>query len=285
VAVVARNRRKVGLVHFHGDYLEASAAGAVRALGIPTLLTLHGRLAPRVLRALGYVYRLPSHVVAVSSPIAAQLESIGVPRSRITVQHSGVDEELFHPPERQPPAEPFRVLVASTLIPLKDHGSLIEAVRLVGVKGVAVELELAGAGPERGRLEKAASCAVRFHGQLARPELAELMRSCHAAVLASVDTAHAGEGTPTFLMEAIACGLPFVATDTGGIPELAARSGAGLIVPQRRPDVLAGAIEKLATDRAEYVHRRRAALAFGPTLSWNRVAERLEALSADLARA
>ena len=271
----------MGLVHFHGDYLEAAAAGVVRVLGIPTLLTVHGRLSPRVLRAVGDVYRLPSHIVAVSSPIAAQLESIGV-RGRTTVQHSGVDEELFHPPERPPQAQPFRVVVASTLIPLKDHGSLIEAVRLVGTKGIAMELELAGAGPERARLEEAASCAVRFHGQLARPKLAQLMRSCHVGALASVDTAQAGEGTPTFLMEAIACGLPFVATDAGGIPKLAVRSRAGLIVPQRRPDLLADALEKLATDHAEYTRRRRAALAFGSTLSWNRVAERLEALSTEL---
>ena len=282
LAFVARNRRSIDLVHVHGDYLEAAAAGAVWLLGMPALLTLHGRLSPRVVQAVGNVYRLPSHVVAVSSPIGKQLATIGVPLSRITVQHSGVDEELFHPPKRKPPASPFRVVVASTLIPLKDHGSLIEAVRRLGAKGFDVRLELAGVGPERARLEEASPRSVRFHGQLARPDLARLMRRCHAAALASVDTAQAGEGTPTFLMEAIACGLPFVATNTGGVPALAARSEAGVIVPQRRPDALAAALERLTTDESEYERRRRAALAFGPTLSWDRVAKRLEALTEEL---
>jgi glycosyltransferase involved in cell wall biosynthesis len=282
LSFIGRNRRSIDLVHFHGDYLEAIAAGAVRLLTIPALLTLHGRLSPRVLRTIGGVYRLPSHIVAVSSPIAAQLQSVGVPRSRLTVQHSGVDQELFHPPERQPPARPFRVVVASTLIPLKDHGSLIEAVRRLRTEGIDVQLELAGAGPERERLERAATAGVRFHGQLARPALARLMHGCHAAALASVDTDEAGEGTPTFLMEAIACGLPFVATDVGGIPELAAQSQAGLIVPQNRPDALAEALESLATNETECERRRHAALAFGPTLSWDRVAKRLEALSEQL---
>jgi glycosyltransferase involved in cell wall biosynthesis len=282
LSFIGRNRRSIDLVHFHGDYLEAIAAGPVRLLGIPALLTLHGRLSPRVLRTIGEVYRFPSHIVAVSSPIAAQLQSVGVPRSRLTVQHSGVDQELFHPPKRQPPARPFRVVVASTLIRLKDHGSLIEAVRRLRTKGIDVQLELAGAGPERDRLERAATAGVRFHGQLARPDLAQLMQSCHAAALASVDTDRAGEGTPTFLMEAIACGLPFVATGVGGLPELAAQSQAGLIVPQNRPDALAEALESLATSETECERRRHAALAFGPTLSWDRVAKRLEALSEQL---
>lgn len=280
--VVARKRRDIDLVHLHGDYFEAAAAGAFRLLGIPTLLTLHGRLSPRVLRTVGRVYRLPSHIVAVSSPIAGQLESIRIPPSRLTIQHSGVDKGLFHPPERKPPAPPFRVVVASTLIPLKDHGTLIEAVRRLQAEGVDVQLEIVGAGPERARLERAAPPTIRFHGELDRSDLARLMQGCHAGALASVDTAQAGEGTPTFLMEAIACGLPFVATDSGGVPELASRSRAGLIVPQRRPDALVAALKKLATDNAEYDRRRRAALEFGPRLSWDRVAERLEALSEQL---
>jgi glycosyltransferase involved in cell wall biosynthesis len=53
-------------------------------------------------------------------------------------------------------------------------------------------------------------------------------------------------------------------------------------VPQRRPDALAVAFKQLATDRAEYERRRRAALAFGPSLSWDRVAKRLEVLIEEL---
>jgi glycosyltransferase involved in cell wall biosynthesis len=276
LAVVAKNRRATNLVHFHGDYLEAVAAGAVRLMGIPSLLTLHGRLSPRVVRAVGRAYRLPSHVIAVSSPIVDQLAGVGVPPRRITVQHSGVDAELFHPPKQVPPAPPFRVVVASTLIPLKNHGSLLQVVTLLQADGIDIRLEIAGTGPERARLERSAPRGVHFHGQLERPDLARLMQRCHVAALASIDTAQAGEGTPTFLMEAIACGLPFVATDAGGVPELASRSEAGLVVPQRRPDAMAAAVKALASDHKVYEQRRRAAVAFGPSLDWNRVARRLD---------
>jgi glycosyltransferase involved in cell wall biosynthesis len=279
LAVVAKNRRATDLVHLHGDYFEAFAAGAVRLMGVPALLTLHGRLSPRVLSTIGRVYRSPSHVIAVSSAIADQLSSVGLARERITVQHSGVDRELFYPSEETPPAPPFRVIVASTLIALKDHGSLLEAVRLLQADGVDIRLEVAGAGPERARLEAEAPPGTQFHGQLARPRLAQLMRECHSAVLASVDTERAGEGTPTFLMEALASGLPFVATDVGGIPNLADRSGAGMVVPPRRQDALAAALGVLATDTSLYEERRRAAVAFGPTLDWELVAERIDALA------
>jgi glycosyltransferase involved in cell wall biosynthesis len=284
LAVIVKNRRKTDLVHFHGDYLEAVAAGVVRSIGVPTLLTLHGRLSPRVLRTAGRIYRLPSHIVAVSSPIAEQLDGVGVPRRRISVQHSGVDTRLFYPAEYAPPAPPFRVIVGSTLIPLKDHSSLLEAVRLLRADAIDVQLEIAGAGPERARLERTAPAGVHFHGQIDRPSLARLMRSCHAAALSSLDTTQAGEGTPTFLMEAMACGLPFVATDAGGIPDLASRSRAGEIVPQGQPNALAAALKSLATNGEAYEARRRAAIAFAPGLDWDRIAKRLDSLADQLVR-
>jgi glycosyltransferase involved in cell wall biosynthesis len=79
-------------------------------------------------------------------------------------------------------------------------------------------------------------------------------------------------------MEAIACGLPFVATDTGGVPGLASRSRAGVVVPQRTPDEFAAALRLLTTDVRLYDSYRRAALEFGPTLDWDRVSERIDSV-------
>jgi glycosyltransferase involved in cell wall biosynthesis len=278
VGTIARIRRTVEIVHLHGDYLEAVAAGCLRLLGIPALITLHGRLSPRVLRTVGFVYWLPSHIVAVSPAIASQLGEVGVPRRQITVQSSGVNREIFFPPLRRASIRPFRVVVGSALIPLKDHATLFEAVRILQRDGSDVRLHVAGTGSERDRLHQLAPPNTVFHGQLERPVLAEVMRRCNAAALTSVDAPEAGEGTPTFLMEAIACGLPFVATDTGGVPRLASASGAGLVVPQRDAAGIASAFQRIIRDKRLYGELRRAALEFGPRLDWDVVAQRLDAV-------
>jgi glycosyltransferase involved in cell wall biosynthesis len=278
VGRIVRNRREVELAHFHGDYLEALAAGVVRMLGVPSLLTLHGGLSTRVLESVGFLYRLPSHVVAVSPAIAAQLDEVDVRPGRMSIQPSGVDVEIFHPAKHSVEMPPVRVVVASALIHLKDHPTLFEAVRLLQTDGVDVRLEVAGIGPECDRLKRLAPPGTRFHGLLEREALGRLMRRCHLAALASVDAPQAREGTPTFLMEAIACGLPFVATDTGGVRRLASRSHAGLIVPQRRPVEFAAALRRLAEDERLYATFHDAALTFAPDLDWDRVADRLDAL-------
>ena len=278
LARIFRNRRRIDLAHFHGDYLEALAAGAVRVLGVPSLLTLHGGLSPRVLRSVGFVYRLPTHVVAVSPAIAAQLDDVHVPPGRVTIQPSGVDLAIFRPAPRVLAMPPLRVVVASALIQLKDHPTLFEAVRLLQTEGVDVHLEVAGSGPESDRLVRLAPPRTHFHGQLEREEVGRLIRRSHVAALASVDAPQAREGTPTFLMETIACGLPFVATDTGGVRQLAAQSGAGLIVPQRNPVEFAAALRRFAEDQKLYETSRRAAIAFAPYLDWDRVVARLDAL-------
>jgi glycosyltransferase involved in cell wall biosynthesis len=278
VADVVRSRRAIDVVHFHGDYLEALAAGAVRLFGVPSLLTLHGRLSPRVLRTLGFVYRLPSRIVAVSPTIVPQLEAVGVRGCNVTIQPSGVDTEIFFPAQQLPVSPPFQIVVASALIPLKDHPTLFSAMQLLQRDGFDVRLEVAGVGAERERLERLAPRGTQFHGQLERPALGHLLRSCHVAALASVDVATAGEGTPTFLMEAIACGLPFVATDTGGVPRLAAESRAGVVVQQRSPDEFAAALRVLMEDRRAYESFRTAALAFAPSLDWDAVTERLDSV-------
>jgi glycosyltransferase involved in cell wall biosynthesis len=285
VVRAVRSRAPIDIAHFHGDYLEALAAGAMRLFGIPSLLTLHGRLSPRVMRTLGFAYRLPSHVVGVSPAITAQLGQVGVPPQRLAIQPSGVDSHLFFPAKRTPNMSPFRVVVASALIELKDHPTLFEAIGLLHDEGLDVRLDVAGTGSAREQLERLAPASTRFHGQVDRRTLGGLIRSCHVAALASFDTPRAGEGTPTFLMEALACGLPFVGTDTGGVHWLAARSGAGLVVPQRGAGEFAAALRSLATSEALYVSLRNAALAFRSKMDWDAVAQRLDSLMAAIVEA
>jgi glycosyltransferase involved in cell wall biosynthesis len=143
----------------------------------------------------------------------------------------------------------FTALCLGRLVPIKG---LDDAVRAIARRPDA-ELLVAGSGPERQRLESLAAATgarVRFTGHVEGERKRLLLRAADAFVLPSVEEAGRREGLPTALLEAMAAGLPVVATRTGGVPELVREGEDGFLVPMRRPDALAAALTTLAADRA-----------------------------------
>lgn len=186
-------------------------------------------------------------IVGVSAAVTTRLEGCGVP---LTVVHNGVawPVEPAHP--EPPPATPV-VGVNALLTPWKGHHVVLEAAaRLPG----PVRVEIMG-----GRLPKDADYAdgvaraaaavstagrveVEVLGHVADP-LAR-MRTWTVALSASVDP----EACPLNVLEAMSLGVPVVATDHGGSPEVL--DGAGLLVPPGDADALAGAVARLLDDPA-----------------------------------
>lgn len=149
------------------------------------------------------------------------------------------------------------VLCAANLIPVKGHTYLIQAIAHLIKEGKAVRLLLAGDGELRPALETQVAHLgiadwVVFLGHVPHEKLLELYKQnkVDVFVLPSVDLGGGlHEGIPVSLMEAMAFGIPVIATETGGIPELL-KDGAGLLVPPKDPKALAEAIARLATDPA-----------------------------------
>jgi colanic acid/amylovoran biosynthesis glycosyltransferase len=113
-----------------------------------------------------------------------------------------------------------------------------------------VVLEVVGDGSRLDSLRLQAdslgiSDRVTFAGPVGQDRIRERYRAADAFCLPSL-----GEGIPVVLMEALASGLPAVASNTMGIPELIEDGVTGLLVPPGRPEELAGAIERLAGDRS-----------------------------------
>ncbi|MGH3035471.1 MAG: glycosyltransferase, partial [Gaiellaceae bacterium] len=123
---------------------------------------------------------------------------------------------------------------------------------------------LVGDGPDRAALVRRIAAAglegrVALAGRRTRGEVAELLSRAHVLVSPSVPTAEGKrEGIPVVLMEAMASGVPVVASGISGIPELVADGESGLLVPPRDPRALAAALRRLHDDRAL---RERLALA------------------------
>jgi glycosyltransferase involved in cell wall biosynthesis len=257
------HRHTPQIAHTHGyrpDILDGSVA---RKCGVPTLSTEHGmsKMGGRTAVYEWLQMRSLRHydaVVAVSSPIAEKLAQHGVEPDRIhTIPNAwGGHVEFLDRKE------------ARRALDLPEEGPVIGWMgRLIGAKGGDVFLDalarmqytnvpvsLVGGGPEREALEAQAEELglrerIQFHGEIV--DSARFFRAFDAFVLSSRT-----EGTPIVLFEAIAAGVPVVATSVGGVPDVVGDHEA-ILVPSVDPDALSVAIDRVlskpdaATKRAE----------------------------------
>jgi colanic acid/amylovoran biosynthesis glycosyltransferase len=149
------------------------------------------------------------------------------------------------------------VLCPARLVEVKGHRFLLEAWRLMRDRGIHGELWLAGDGHLRPQLDSFAHSfgihhSVKFLGTVPHDELMRIYRETPISivVLASADLGNGvHEGIPVALVEAMSYGIPVVATETGGTPELVI-PGTGFLVPAGKAAPLADAMQKLLQDRS-----------------------------------
>jgi glycosyltransferase involved in cell wall biosynthesis len=164
------------------------------------------------------------------------------------------------------------VLALGRLIPSKGVDVVIEAVsRLPDAR-----LVVAGDGPARPALEALArrrGAGVEFSGHVARERLPEIFARARCLVLA----ARAGEGFPNVLLEAMASGVPVIATPVAGVSDLVRDGANGLLVPPGDVGALRGAMERLLGDEALRARLSAAGRETAAGYAWDRVVPRLEA--------
>ena len=173
-------------------------------------------------------------VAPVSEELAGHLREIA-PGARMRVLPNVVDTDVFAVPEENAPREGARLLTVGALAEKKGHAYLLEALALMDGDR---RLDVVGDGELRERLEARArelglAERVRFRGELPKDEVAALMRAADLFVLPSIH-----ETFGCVLIEAMASGLPAVATRVGGVPEVLTPA-AGELVPARDPQALA----------------------------------------------
>jgi glycosyltransferase involved in cell wall biosynthesis len=192
------------------------------------------------------------HLNVVNSSLAATtLRERGlVPRRGIEVIPNGIRAADFQPVgdarertrmELGLPRHEFAWFCIGRMVPQKDHHTLLLA--FDRLRSTPVRLVLVGDGPLRAALEQVATGAglsdrVLFLGE--RDDVVDLLSAADALVLSS-----AWEGMPNVVMEALAAGVPVVATAVGGLPELVASGESGWLVPPGDVGALAAAMSGL----------------------------------------
>ncbi|HEV2087233.1 MAG TPA: glycosyltransferase [Cryptosporangiaceae bacterium] len=254
------------VVHAHFWMSGLAAVSGAEALGVPVVLTYHALGAVkhrhqrerdtsppqriRLERALG---RSTARIVATCSDEVLELARMGVPRDRVTVVPCGVDPDLFSVggPVLARSERP-RLVAVGRLVERKGFETAVTALR--GLPDA--ELLIAGGPPAahlnddayaRRLLRHAAAAGVggrvRLLGQVSRADLPALLRSADAVLC-----------TPWYepfgivALEAMACGVPVVASSVGGFLDTVVDGVTGLLVPPRQPASLASAIRRLLTD-------------------------------------
>lgn len=250
------------LIDAHFLYPDAVAAVRIgRRLKLPVVLTVHGSELKRLMKRrvvrtqIQNALREAAAVVTVSRELRQRLATeTGFPEDHIEVIPNGVDRGRFHPGDRAAArhvlglATDDRILLtAARLVPNKRVDLLVEA--LARLRDSARPLLLCvGGGPDRQALERKARQAgvgdrVRFAGEQRPDEMPRWYQAADAFALATDR-----EGCPNVLLEAIASGLPVLASSVGGMPEIV-DADVGLLVAENSADAFAAGIEELARRR------------------------------------
>ena len=250
----ALRRRRVKVLHCHNRMATVYGVPAARLAGVPVIVcTRHA--APTIYRSRGRPTLLErmaipfvDHFAAVSKEVRETAARFGrLPEKRSSVIYNGADMQRFRPADPERRAAKTALICVARLSPEKRHDVLFAAVRQLLDSGLDLELSVAGDGPMRPALEKQIAelrleSAVRLLGM--RDDVADLLRESDLFVMPS-----ATEGMPITVIEAMACGLPIVATAVGGFLELVKDGENGFLVPVGDADALARALAKLIKDR------------------------------------
>jgi glycosyltransferase involved in cell wall biosynthesis len=230
--------RRADLLHANWAICACIAGLIGRLLRRPLITTLRGEDVTRARTSrihrliLGLAVRFSSRIVTVSDAFRDWIvQTHPDAASRVSVIENGVDMRFLAIGEekRTGPESPVtRLLAVGSLIPRKGIDQIISALALVENPG-RFSLTLIGSGPERERLEQQAetlklSESVDFAGEVRPDHVSGYLREADILLLAS----HS-EGRPNVVLEAMAAGLPVIATDIEGVNELVTDKSTGLL--------------------------------------------------------
>ncbi len=203
--------------------------------------------------------RLPgSHLGGVSRNVVQDLEAWGVAPEQTFLQHHGVDLARFQPPARAAGAGRLRIAMAGRFVPFKDHATGLRAFAAHHAHHPESRLHLYGEGPLEEDTRNLANQlgiagAVTFEGLVPVETLTRAWAEADVALQPSrTDAEGHAEGIPTTVLEAMAMGLPVVATKHAGIPEAVVDGVTGLLADEGD----AGGLARLLDDLAEMPERR-----------------------------
>jgi sugar transferase (PEP-CTERM/EpsH1 system associated) len=246
-------RLRADVLHTHNPtpHLVGAVARWLARVGV-LVHTKHGRNYPGVRRAVlanRWASLITDAVIPVSEDAADVVRRVErVPAKKVQVIRNGIDLTSFPAPDKRGLEGDGRAISVARLHAVKDQATLLRAIRRIVDARPEFRLVLVGEGPERPGLEQLCrelglEESVCFSGH--RDDVRERLLQCDLFMLSSLS-----EGISLSLLEAMAAGLPVIATEVGGNREVVVHGETGFLVPPGSPEAIASATLSLIDDPA-----------------------------------
>lgn len=252
---------KPDLVHVYYGHKAVKYRRMLEASGIPWLVSFHGVDVvkfmddPEYVKGLEEVFQQARVVMARSESLLDRLRDLGCPDEKLRMNRTPVPLQSIEFKQREIPADGrWRLLQACRLIPKKGLFTVLKALPKVISVWPELKYVLCGSGPDEERLRDEVKKAgleanVEIRGWVSQDELKDEFAKAHLFLHPSELTeTEDQEGVPNAMLEAMAAGLPVVATQHGGIPEAVTDGKDGILVEEKDFEALSEAILKIASD-------------------------------------
>jgi len=259
------SRREADLLHVYFGHTGVHLLPFLRNWPKPSVVSFHGMDIMQRNHEPGYNERLRELlrtvplVLARSESLSARLTELGCDPTKIRINRTGIPMEGFPSTLRTSPADgAWRLIQASRFIEKKGLQITLDAFAEFHRTNPKATLVLAGEGPLLAGLQEQCAAlgitgAVDFPGFFKQEQLARAYQDAHLFLHPSRTTAAGDqEGVPNSMLEAMATGLPVVATRHGGIPEAVTSGEDGLLVAEDDAHALAGALQTITADSTLY---------------------------------
>ncbi len=257
------NADKPALVHVYYGHKAVGFLPMLKEWGGPWVVSFHGvdvakdMDKPEHVAALGEVLHCAELVMARSHSLLERLRELGCPPEKLRLNRTPIPLAHLSAAVRQPPSNgEWRLVQACRLIAKKGLLTAITAMKQVVSQHPRARYLICGTGPQEAKLREAIekhglAGNVELLGWLSQEQLLEQYQRAHVFLHPSELTKDSDqEGIPNSMLEAMATGLPVVATQHGGIPEAVTSGHDGLLVPEKSPDDLAAALLQVMGDPA-----------------------------------
>ena len=259
------------VLHAHTPRTAMIASFVAKRCSLPWVYHVHSPTARDSTRALvnrvndwveAYSLRNADHIITVSKSLRREMLSRGHSRHKITAVANGVAEQPPIDPTERISTDHWKLGMVALVRPRKGIEVLLEAIAKLNEERSRITLDVIG-GFETPEYETSIRALIQrlnlegvVHLRGFTKDVPAVMRTFDAMVLPSLF----GEGMPMVVLEALACGVPVIATRVEGTPEVIRHGQEGLLARPQDPDSLSQAIRAFISDRSDWCRMSRSAV-------------------------